>query len=345
MCIAVGNVSFDDCPLLTWSFGWTGFFEPQLAARQLDGAVRDDLVGVHVRLRAGAGLPERPAGSRRRAAPAITSSAARHDQVGLLRGSRPSSPFASAAAFLRMPRARMIGRATEAVDADREMLERPLRLGAPVEVCRHLDGAHRIGLGANSWSWPGGYAYAPACEPASGRPGVRSFTSLRGHLLVAAPDLLDPNFRRSVVLLTEHDAEAAMGVVWNCRLEVAVADAVPALAESSRRVRSSTRAARCRPARCWRWPTSTSRRCRPGSRSGSVGYLRGDEDPTALVGDVGAVRVFSGYSGWGPGQLEAELEQDAWITLPAQSDDVFGEPDGLGSCVPGAQGRPLPDRR
>ena len=45
------------------------------------------------------------------------------------------------------------------------------------------------------------------------------------------------------------------------------------------------------------------------------------------------MRVFSGYSGWGPGQLEAELSQDAWITLPAQPDDVFGEPDGLWSRV------------
>ena len=62
---------------------------------------------------------------------------------------------------------------------------------------------------------------------------------------------------------------------------------------------------------------------------GSVGYLRGDEDPAALVGDVTAVRVFSGYSGWGPGQLEMELEQEAWITLPAVVEDVFGDPDGL----------------
>ena len=44
---------------------------------------------------------------------------------------------------------------------------------------------------------------------------------------------------------------------------------------------------------------------------------------------MNAVRVFSGYSGWGPGQLEMELEQEAWITLPAVVEDVFGDPDGL----------------
>ena len=58
MCIAVGNVSFDDCDMLTSSLGWTGFLLPRLAAGELDGAVRDHLVDVHVRLRAAAGLPD-----------------------------------------------------------------------------------------------------------------------------------------------------------------------------------------------------------------------------------------------------------------------------------------------
>ena len=58
MCIAVGNVSFDDWRMLTWSFGWIGFLLPHHAAGQLDGAVRDDLIGVHVGLRAAAGLPD-----------------------------------------------------------------------------------------------------------------------------------------------------------------------------------------------------------------------------------------------------------------------------------------------
>ena len=67
MCIAVGKVSFDDCDMLTSSFGWTGFFAAERAARQLDRAVGDDLVDVHVGLRAAAGLPDRRAGSGRRA--------------------------------------------------------------------------------------------------------------------------------------------------------------------------------------------------------------------------------------------------------------------------------------
>ena len=55
--------------------------------------------------------------------------------------------------------------------------------------------------------------------------------SLRGHLLVAAPDLLDPNFRRTVVLVGEHGEEGAMGIVLNRPSEVTVDEAVPALTE------------------------------------------------------------------------------------------------------------------
>ncbi len=62
---------------------------------------------------------------------------------------------------------------------------------------------------------------------------------------------------------------------------------------------------------------------------GAIGFLGADADPEALDAAVEAVRVFSGYSGWGPGQLDEELTEEAWITLPAERDDVFGSPDGL----------------
>ena len=55
--------------------------------------------------------------------------------------------------------------------------------------------------------------------------------SLRGHVLVAAPSLVDPNFRRTVVLVGEHGEEGAMGVVLNRPSEVTVGEAVPPLAQ------------------------------------------------------------------------------------------------------------------
>ena len=158
---------------------------------------------------------------------------------------------------------------------------------------------------------------------------MSGIVSLQGSLLVASPALRDPNFRRTVVLLTEHDAEAAMGVVLNRRLEIAVVDAVPVLAglvEDGARVFEGgpVQAGSVLALADFREPSQSA-----ALAFGSVGYLRGDEDSADLVGDVTAVRVFSGYSGWGPGQLEAELEQEAWITLPALVDDVFGDPEGL----------------
>src|SRR3954449_9031969 len=60
---------------------------------------------------------------------------------------------------------------------------------------------------------------------------MRRMDSLRGKLLVASPSLLDPNFRRTVVLIAEHSDEGAMGVVLNRESELEVDDAAPSLAE------------------------------------------------------------------------------------------------------------------
>src|SRR3954465_10882442 len=56
-------------------------------------------------------------------------------------------------------------------------------------------------------------------------------SSLRGHLLIASPSLLDPNFERTVVLIAEHDETGAMGIVINRAGELEVADAAPVLAD------------------------------------------------------------------------------------------------------------------
>jgi putative transcriptional regulator len=66
----------------------------------------------------------------------------------------------------------------------------------------------------------------------------------------------------------------------------------------------------------------------------NIGYLRADVDPEEFAGDVLRVRIYAGYAGWAPGQLEAELEEDAWILEPAQPEDVFtADADGLWSAV------------
>ena len=62
-------------------------------------------------------------------------------------------------------------------------------------------------------------------------------------------------------------------------------------------------------------------------------------DPADAAGDVRQLRVFRGYSGWGPQQLEGELAEGAWMVLPAEPSDVFtNEPDELWRAVIRRQG-------
>src|SRR3990172_8711652 len=136
------------------------------------------------------------------------------------------------------------------------------------------------------------------------------FESLRGQLLVASPALVDPNFDRTVVLVTEHTEEGAMGLVLNRPSNVAVAEAVAPLAELDDPSEAAALAL------------------------GDIGFLRADADAGELAGGVRRARIYAGYSGWGAGQLESELEESAWIVEPAEPGDVFtSAPDGLWSAV------------
>jgi putative transcriptional regulator len=146
--------------------------------------------------------------------------------------------------------------------------------------------------------------------------------SLQGQLLVASPSLLDPNFRRTVVLVTEHGEHGAAGLVLNRPSETTVDEVVPQL----------------------EWLADPDERVYVGGpvEQNAVLVLGEFEDPekspVAVFGDLGFValdeedagavrrrRVFAGYAGWGQGQLEEELERDDWILEPALVDDVFAD--------------------
>ena len=157
--------------------------------------------------------------------------------------------------------------------------------------------------------------------------------SLRGHLLISSGGLYDPNFRHTVVLVGEHNADGALGVVLNRALDITVKQAIPPLNDLVP-------------------PDELLFQGGPVQTDGAV-LLVELEDPDLLhipafgsvgflVGEVSAevrpnilrARVFVGYSGWGPGQLEAEMAADTWIIEPAQADDVFTDaPDLLWSRV------------
>jgi putative transcriptional regulator len=153
--------------------------------------------------------------------------------------------------------------------------------------------------------------------------------------LVASRDLTDPNFSRTVVLLLRYDQDGAMGVIVNRRTRVVLKDAIPGLDAGS----------------------GTTHHVYLGGpvQIGTLRFLARSteplEDADYVVGDIqvsasrrlldrlvaeswddSRLRVFVGYSGWAPGQLEGEIARGGWHVVPATADQVFSaEPDRLWS--------------
>jgi putative transcriptional regulator len=153
--------------------------------------------------------------------------------------------------------------------------------------------------------------------------------TLGGKLLLANASLFDPNFRRAVVLIGHHDDEGAVGVVLNRPLEIAVDDAVPALAELVTPGDLLYEGGPVQPDAAVVVAEFDDPAKAEILAFADVGFLPDAGDP-AEAGGLRRARVFAGYSGWGPGQLELELAEDAWIVVPAIPDDVFDdEPERL----------------
>lgn len=157
--------------------------------------------------------------------------------------------------------------------------------------------------------------------------------SQRGHLLVASPTLVDPNFDRTVVLIAEHTDEGAMGVVLNRPLDVSVADAAPMLAPVAPEAPVFA-GGPVQPQGVIVLADFEDTAAAAVTVTGRLGFLRADADLEAVPDAVRRARVFAGHAGWGPGQLEAELEQEAWFPAPLRAGDAFSaEPEALWSEV------------
>jgi putative transcriptional regulator len=160
--------------------------------------------------------------------------------------------------------------------------------------------------------------------------------SLRGQLLIASPKILDPNFRRVVVFMAEHTDEGAMGLVLNRPAEATVAEAVPDLRwlaggeDDAVWVGGPVAPASVIVLAEFDDPSSAAMLV-----DGDLGFVPAEiEDRDAFAAAVRRTRIFAGHAGWGPGQLEGELEEDSWIIEPAQRTDVFtADPEALWSQV------------
>jgi putative transcriptional regulator len=162
--------------------------------------------------------------------------------------------------------------------------------------------------------------------------------SLRGHLLIAGPELWDPNFRRTVVLVGHHDDEGAVGVVLNRPLETTVAMAAPPLSSLVPDGETLYQGGPVQPE-----AAVVLADFEDPSRAGvlaldSIGFLPEEADADSL-GGLRRARVFAGYAGWGAGQLEAEMDERSWHATPALPGDVFApDPDRLWTNVVGRLG-------
>ncbi|MGK5638711.1 YqgE/AlgH family protein [Streptomyces sp. URMC 126] len=172
-------------------------------------------------------------------------------------------------------------------------------------------------------------------------------SSLTGRLLVATPALADPNFDRAVVLLLDHDEEGSLGVVLNRPTPVSVGDILaswaalagepgvvfqggPVSLDSALGVAVVPGDEPGKDTPAGGGPSGSGARSGRG-RAGPVGWRRVHgaiglvdlEAPPELLGPaVGSLRIFAGYSGWGPGQLEEELVEGAWYVVESEPGDI-----------------------
>jgi putative transcriptional regulator len=157
--------------------------------------------------------------------------------------------------------------------------------------------------------------------------------TLEGHLLVASPSLLDPNFRRTVVLVTEHNEEGAAGLVLNRPSPSPVAELVPQLEDLVDDGEQVWLGGPVQPNAVLVLGEFVDPEDAAVPLFGTLGFPALDE-PDDVLPATTRRRVFAGYAGWGAGQLEDEVERDDWILEPALNDDAFTDsPDELWADV------------
>ena len=158
--------------------------------------------------------------------------------------------------------------------------------------------------------------------------------SLRGQLLIAHPGLLDPNFRRTVVLVVEHTDEGAMGLVLNRRSLVPVAKAAPELSALVDPLEPVHVGGPVAPEGLIVLAEFEDPSKAALIVSGHFGLVGAEEDRGAVGGGTRRARVFAGHAGWAPGQLEAELDGDGWIVEHPEPDEILSEdPEALWGAV------------
>ncbi len=147
--------------------------------------------------------------------------------------------------------------------------------------------------------------------------------SLRGRLLIASPALVDPNFARTVVLITEHGPEGAMGVVLNRPSEIEVGDVAPELAAVVVDGEPVFIGGPVQPQALVVLAEFNDLDAAAWIIAEDVGFVAAETEYDDLTEVVRRGRVYAGYSGWEAGQLEGELAEEAWIVEPPMPAELF----------------------
>jgi putative transcriptional regulator len=159
-----------------------------------------------------------------------------------------------------------------------------------------------------------------------------------GRLLVATPLLGDPNFRRSVVLIVEHEvAEGTLGVVLNRPTKIPVGQVLEQWTELATDPSVVFHGGPVSPNSALALALVPGKDEPLGWRAldgapalARLGLLDLDTPPRLLAPAISSLRVYAGYAGWSPGQLQAEIDEGAWYVLTAEPGDVFSaDPERL----------------
>ncbi len=165
-----------------------------------------------------------------------------------------------------------------------------------------------------------------------------------GSLLIASATLADPNFARCVLLVLASDENGSLGVILNRPTEVQVSEVLPTWQDMATAPDVLFQGG----------PVELNAALAVGSvrgddpimgwqpMTGTIGIIDLDGAPEDLLGRLAALRVYAGYTGWGDGQLEGEIEEGSWHVVSAQPGDLFtATPDRLWRDVLRRQPTPL----
>ncbi|MBE9583728.1 YqgE/AlgH family protein [Mucilaginibacter sp. JRF] len=153
---------------------------------------------------------------------------------------------------------------------------------------------------------------------------LNTISAAAGRLLISEPFMMDPNFKRSVILLTEYSEEGAVGFVLNHQTDMLLGDILPEVSYSDLPVYEGGPVAKNTLHFIHRCPQKIS----GGIEIWDNMFWGGDfEEVKQLINgyqlDESEIKFFAGYSGWTQGQLDDELKEDTWIVANRLNADLI----------------------